>query len=335
MRRGTVLGEVWPFVDAHHRCGRPVALARLVGRDGPGSRPLGATMAVAADGTWRGSLSGGCVEGGILDAARRVLDGAGPHLMSLTPGEHLLPWEETPACAGELRVLMTPAPADPVHSAITAALADDRPLAVRVGLEPPYAWSVAPGTRQLHGGGPGFTEVLPRRRRLVLVGATDLAAAVAVMAEPLHRSVVVLDPRPRHITSGAFPKSATIVRAWPDEWIGRHGLRTRDAVVILSHDPRIDDPAIRAALAADAGHIAVLGSRATHARRLRRLAGTPGIDRLSGPAGLDLGGVSPAETALSVLAELVAVENGRGGNRLRDGALPIHATSSGTKATSV
>ncbi|MFF0223991.1 XdhC family protein [Streptomyces sp. NPDC004629] len=327
-----MLGEVWPFVDAHHRCGRPVVLARLVGRDGPGSRPPGATMAVAADGTWRGSLSGGCVEGTILDLARRVLDGAGPHLTSVTPGEHLLPWEETPACTGELRVLMTPAPADPVHSAITAALADGRPLAVRVGLEPPYAWSVASGTGQLQGNGAGFTEELPRRRRLVLVGATDLAAAVAVMAEPLHRSVVVLDPRPRHITSGALPDSAAIVRAWPDEWIGRHRLDARDAVVILSHDPRIDDPAIRAALAADVGYIAVLGSRATHAQRLRRLAGTTGTDRLSGPAGLDLGGVSPAETALSVLAELVAVENGRGGHRLRDGDLPIHTGTTATHA---
>lgn len=320
-----MLGEVWPFVDAHHRSGRPVVLARLVGRDGPGSRPLGATMAVAADGTWRGSLSGGCVEGTVLDAARRVLDGAGPHLTSVIPGENLLPWEETAACTAELRVLIVPAPADPVHSAITGALADDRPTAVRVSLQPPYTWSVATSADQLQGTGPGFTEELPRRRRLVLVGATDLAAAVAALAEPLHRRVIVLDPRPGHIASGALPPTATVVRAWPGEWIGRHPLDSHDAVVVLSHDPRIDDPAIRAALAGDVGHIAVLGSRATHAQRLRRLAGTAGTDRLSGPAGLDLGGVSPAETALSILAELIALENGRSGRRLRDGDLPIHA----------
>ncbi|MYZ34568.1 MULTISPECIES: XdhC family protein, partial [unclassified Streptomyces] len=99
-----MLREVWPYVDAHRRAGRPVVLARLVDCDGPASRPLGATMAVAGDGTWRGSLSGGCVEGIILDAARDVLAGAAPHVTTVAPGEHLLPWEDAPACAGELRV---------------------------------------------------------------------------------------------------------------------------------------------------------------------------------------------------------------------------------------
>ncbi|MEV0488810.1 XdhC family protein [Streptomyces atratus] len=232
-------------------------------------------------------------------------------------------------------MLITSAPADPVHSAITAALADDLSIAVRVGLQPPYTWTVATSTGQLQGAGPGFIEELPRRRRLVLVGATDLAAAVAAMAEPLHRRVVVLDPRPGHATSGAFPSTSTVVRAWPDEWISRHPLDAHDAVVILSHDPRIDDPAIRAALVGNVGHIAVLGSRATHAQRLRRLAATAGIDRLSGPAGLDLGGISPAETALSILAELVAVENGRSGRRLRDGDLPIHVSTTPAHAPRV
>ncbi|WP_198359038.1 MULTISPECIES: XdhC family protein [Streptomyces] len=98
-------------------------------------------------------------------------------------------------------------------------------------------------------------------------------------------------------------------------------------VVTLSHDPRIDDRALRAALAGSAGYVAGLGSRATHAGRLRRLSDAPGLDRLTGPAGLDLGGASLAESALSILAELVAVDNGRGGRRLRDGNLPIQATT--------
>lgn len=94
-----MLREVWPFVDAHRRAGRPVALARLVGRDGPGSRPLGATMAVAGDSTWRGSLSGGCVEGIVLEAARAVLAGAASHVTAVSPGDDLLPWEDAPACS--------------------------------------------------------------------------------------------------------------------------------------------------------------------------------------------------------------------------------------------
>ncbi len=321
-----MLREVWPFVQAQHDSGRRVVLARLVGRDGPGARPLGATMAIAADGTWRGSLSGGCVEGEVLDAARTVLDGAAPRVAVVAPGAQLMPWEETPACAGELQVLLTHVPEDPVRTAITSAVANDRPLAVRVALTPPYAWSVAGSADRLPLGGPAFVEELPGRRTLVLVGATDLAACVAVLAESLHLRVVVVDPRPGHVTSGAFPASCEVVREWPDAWLGELG--AGDAVVTLTHDPRIDDRALRTALAGGAGHVAALGSRATHAQRLRRLAGTPGLDRLSGPAGLDLGGASLAETALSVLAEVVAVGNTRSGRRLRDVHAPIRATSS-------
>ncbi|MEU5943187.1 XdhC family protein [Micromonospora sp. NPDC047548] len=318
-----MLREVWPFLDAHRRAGRPVALARLVARDGPGSRPLGSTMAVAADGTWRGSVSGGCVEAVVVEAARAVLAGAAPHLLPVTPGELLLPWEDAPACSATMEVLVLPAPPPPVHEAITMALQRDRSLAVSVGLQPPYRWSVAPTADRLPSDRPAYVEELPRRRRLVLAGATDLAAVVATLAESLDRAVSVVDPRPGHVGSGALPASARVVRAWPDEWLTGHPLGAGDAVVALSHDPRIDDRAIRAALAGGAGHVAALGSRATHAQRLQRLAGTPGLDRLAGPAGLDLGGTSLAEGALSILAEVVAAGNGRNGGRLRDSRLPI------------
>jgi xanthine dehydrogenase accessory factor len=319
-----VLREVWPFVDAQHRTGRPVVLARLVGRDGPGARPIGATMAVAADGAWRGSLSGGCVEGIVLDHARAVLDGAVGCLVPVSPGGHLMPWEAAPACAGELRVLVTPAPPEPVHSVITAALAHDQPLTVSVALDQPYGWSVStgPDNRQPHN---AFVERIERRRRLLLVGATDVAATLAAMTAVLDRRVVVIDPRPRHLTSGAFPATAELVQAWPDDWLEHNPPDGSDALVTLSHDPRIDDRALRAALPGPAGYVATLGSRATHAQRLRRLAGVPGLDRLAGPAGLDLGGATPAETALSILAELVAVENGRTGRSLRGGHQSIRA----------
>lgn len=321
-----MLTEVWPFVDAHRRSGRPVVLARLVGREGPGARPLGATMAVAGERSWRGSLSGGCVEGIVVDAATAVLNGAGAHLVRVSPGDHLLPWEDAPACSGDLQVLVTPAPDDPVHAAITTALADDRPLAVRVGLSPPYAWSTAPDARPLDATD-AFVEQLPLRRRLVLVGATDLAAMLAGLAESLRRSVVVLDPRDSHVQPGAFPPTTEVVRAWPDQWMSRHGLGPSDAVVVLSHDPRIDDCGIRAALNCGAGHVAALGSRATHRQRLRRLDGLPGLCSVAGPAGLDLGGASLAETALSILAGIVAAENGRAGGFLVDGDRPIRAAS--------
>ncbi|MFG1955776.1 XdhC family protein [Micromonospora sp. NPDC048830] len=324
-----MLREVWPFVDSKRRAGQSVVLARLVARNGPGSRPLGSTMAVAADGTWRGSVSGGCIESIVVEAARSLLHGAPPHILALSPGEQLLPWEERPACTATLEVLIAPAPPAPVHEAITEALADDRPVTVRVGLRPPYRWSVTPIAEDAVADD-AYLDQLPSRRQLLLVGATDLAAVMAGMAHLLDWAVVVVDPRPDHVAADAMPPTARVERVWPDIWLAEHPLGPQDAVVTLSHDPRIDDRAIRAALAGDAGHVAALGSRATHAQRMRRLASQPGLDRLVGPAGLDLGGASLAETALSILAETVAAKNGRSGRRLRDGTLPIRAAETAT-----
>ncbi|TYK44110.1 XdhC family protein [Actinomadura decatromicini] len=228
-----MLREIWPFVDAVVRDGGDVVLARLVGRDGPGARPLGAVC---------------------------------PHRWSIGPD---------------------PGDADPLT----------------------------------------FTEFVRPRRRLVLVGATDLAAALAGFAGTLHRETVIVDPRKRHLSSGAFPSDAALVRAWPGEWLDTHPLDPCDALVTVSHDQRIDDDALRTALAGKAGYVAALGSRATHAERLERLSGAMGLERLIGPVGLDLGGVTSTETALSILAELVAVDNGRQGGRLRRGRQPIHALS--------
>lgn len=319
------LREAWPFVEAKRRAGQPVALARLVGRDGPGARPLGATMAIATDGTWRGSLSGGCVEGIVLGHAQRVLDGASPCLVPVSPGGELMPWEAAPACAAELQVLITPAPPDPVFSAITSAIIENRPLTVSTALRAPHDWAI--GSRSN-----AFVEHIGPRPRLVLIGATDLAATVAAMASALDRRVVIIDPRPGHLASGAFPADAELVHAWPDAWLRSRPLDATDALVALSHDPRIDDPALRGALPSPTAYVAVLGSRATHAQRLDRLAGTPGLERLAGPAGLDLGGRTTGETALSILAELVADSNGRTGQALRHGSRPIHADTTTRRA---
>ncbi|MEV6815478.1 XdhC family protein [Micromonospora sp. NPDC051296] len=313
-----MLAEVWPFVEQRHGAGQRVVLARLVRRAGPGSRPLGATMAVASDGGWTGSVSGGCVEGTLLDEARSVLDGARPRLTAISPGADLMPWEPAPACTGELGVLICPAPAGPVYAAIGAALATRRPLALGIELRPPFQWCTAANRDGLPGGAEHFVEELGPGPMLLLVGATDLAAALAALAVPIGYRVAVVDPRPAYAQRERVPAADDVVCAWPDEWLATAPLGPRDAVLVVTHDPRIDDRAIRAALAGPAGFVGALGSRDTHARRLARLAGVPGLDRLTGPAGLDLGAASLAQTALSMLAEVVAVGNRRPGGRLRD-----------------
>jgi xanthine dehydrogenase accessory factor len=317
-----VLREVWPFVLRERAAGQSVVLVRLIARDGSGARPLGATMAVADDGAWTGPVAGGCVEGVLLDEARAVLSGDDPRITEVGVGAELMPWEPGPACRSIMRVLITPAPDGLVAEKVTAALATDTPLRVRVGLQPPYPWTAGPILTN-DGTDEESVEDLAVRPALIVIGATDLAAALASLAVPLGWRVVVVDPRPEYAHAGRVPLAEEVVCAWPDTWLAGHPPSPRDAVLALTHDPRIDDRALRAALGGPAGHVAVLGSRDTHRERLPRLAGTPGLDRLAGPAGLDLGAGSTTETALSLLAEVVAATNGRHGGRLSTSGGPI------------
>ncbi|RZS91685.1 xanthine dehydrogenase accessory factor [Motilibacter rhizosphaerae] len=315
-----MLREVWPFVAAERGAGRRVVLARLVARSGPGARPVGAALAVSESGAWAGSVSGGCVDGDVLAVARAVLDGAAPRTVRCSAGGDRMPWEAGPSCRSLLQVLVAPAPEDGTVVAVSEALEGVVPVTVRTSLDPPYAMVL--GEDPLPGR--TFDEVLDPRPLLVLVGATDVATALAPLADAVGRRVVVVDPRPDFAQPQRVPGSE-VRCAWPQQVLPSLGLQERDAVLVLTHDAKIDDPALRAALGTAAGHIGVLGSRATHAERLSRLAGAPGLGRISGPAGLDLGGSTAAEVALSMLAEVVAVAHGRGGERLSATMGPVQA----------
>ncbi|GAB7045736.1 XdhC family protein [Catenuloplanes indicus] len=135
------------------------------------------------------------------------------------------------------------------------------------------------------------------------------------------------------IRARAAGRPVVLARAWPEEWLAAHPPSDADAVVAITHDPRIDDRALRAALPGPAGYVGALGSRATHAQRLGRLSGIPGLGRLRGPAGLDLGATSIAETALSVLAEIVAAAHDRTGGPLATSTSPIQGVRSPVPAT--
>lgn len=320
-----VLREIWGFVEAKQRAGHRVALARLVERTGPGARPVGVLMAVSDDGEWAGSVSGGCVEREVLDRARDLLAAGTGAVTTLVPEEIQMPWEPAPSCTASMRVLVTPAPTGQVSAAISTALAADERLPVATSLREPFGWQVGEDVERWSQVQDAHVEVVEPRPLLLVVGATDLAAALAGLGTAVGRCVVVVDPRPDYATPQRVPEAVEVVRAWPQEWVAAHPLEQRDAALVVTHDARIDDAALRALLPGRAGHVAVLGSRATHGQRLERLADVPGIERLVGPAGLDLGGTSVAEMALSMLAEVVAVGNGRAGGRLRDGSGPVQS----------
>jgi len=176
-----------------------------------------------------------------------------------------------------------------------------------------------------------FAEVFELPPKLVVIGATDTAEELCRAAQALGWRTFVADPRPALVTRERLPSPDELIVAWPDDDRVRAGLDGKAAVVVLTHEERLDVPALTAALASEAFYIGAIGSRRTQEKRRERLleAGVSEetLERLAGPAGLDLGADSPAETAVSILAEILAVRAGRAGGRLVERSGPIHASA--------
>lgn len=160
------------------------------------------------------------------------------------------------------------------------------------------------------GGERWFVQAFNPPMRLLIVGAVHIAQALAGLAPPLGLTPTIVDPRRAFATAERFPGVA-IVDAWPDEAMQALGPDARTAVVTLTHDPKLDDPALDAALRSRAFYVGSLGSRKTHAARLERLRGLghdePALARIHGPVGISIGAVSAPEIALSIMAQIVAV----------------------------
>jgi xanthine dehydrogenase accessory factor len=165
--------------------------------------------------------------------------------------------------------------------------------------------------------------------QMQIFGAVDFSAALARAASLLGYKVTVCDRRAPFLETARFRRVAKTLLAWPEEAFEGIALTARDAVLVFTHDPKFDEPAVIGALATEAGYIGALGSRKTTADRHRRLleAGVEAaeLDRIHAPCGLDIGSTTPEEVAISVLAEVIAERSGRGGSPLRGGSAPIHA----------
>jgi xanthine dehydrogenase accessory factor len=165
--------------------------------------------------------------------------------------------------------------------------------------------------------------------RMLIFGAVDFSAALARAASLLGYEVTVCDRRAPFLETARFQRVAKTLLAWPEEAFEQIELTPRDAVLVFTHDPKFDEPAVIGALATEAGYIGALGSRKTTADRSRRLleAGVEPADleRVHAPCGLDIGSTTPEEVAISVLAEVIAERSGRAGSALRDGSAPIHS----------
>jgi len=304
--------------------GERPALATVVAIRRSAPRPVGSKLVVSQGGELYGSVSGGCVESDVAVQAAEVIAGGDPRLLTYGIADEEA-WEIGLPCGGEIDVFVQRLEGAPPEGegVLVTWLTGER--AGRQELLPLGA--LEPGVQELDGE-TVFAEVLAEPPRLVVVGATDTAEELCRAAGALGWRTTVIDPRARLATPERLPSAGEIVVSWPDTLEAD----ADTAVVVLTHEERLDSPALTAALASDAFYVGAIGSRKTQAKRRERLldvgVAEEALERLSGPAGLDLGATHPAETAVSILAEILAVRADRDGGRLRDRSGPIHALTS-------
>jgi xanthine dehydrogenase accessory factor len=285
--------------------GAPMALATVISTWRSAPRPRGSHMLVRADGRMDGSVSGGCVEADVLELADEVIATGRPQRRryGVADGAAL---EVGLPCGGAIEVLVQPVGENGFPEALFARIDD----AQAQGRDLTIHTDLASGRSSLEpiSGDAGFVNRYAAPRQLLVVGAVQIAQALVRIAETLGMRTTVIDPRSRFLTAERFP-GVTLDDRWPDEAVEAHQPGPSTAVVTLSHDPKIDDPALVTALSAPTGYVAALGSRRSHAARFERLRalGIPAADlaRIDGPAGVDIGAIGAAEIALSVAAGMV------------------------------
>ena len=307
---------------ARHRAGHPVALVTVIETWGSAPRPVGSMMLVDADGGMEGSVSGGCVEGAVVLEAQEALEDGRPRELRYGVADEDA-FRVGLACGGEIRLLVQPVGSGlPVEvlEAVVAARERSEPIALGFPLAGEGRARVLPveeaqdalaaGRSRVAEGGDLFIALFDTPLRLILVGGVHIAQELAPMARACGFAPVVVDPRSAFASEARFP-GMSLHHDWPDEALAALAPDHRTAVVTLTHDPKLDDPALQVALASPAFYIGCLGSRRTHAARLQRLAEAGAtaeqLERLHGPVGLAIGARGAAEIAVSILAEIISV----------------------------
>lgn len=316
----------------------PIALATVVQTWGSAPRKVGAKMALMADGAISGSVSGGCVEGAVFEAGTETLETGRPQLLHFGVADETA-WEVGLACGGTIEVFVEPlqtAVYDFLHTLITKDQAgasvtviggpqerlgqkltlsrDGRVLGTLGPNLDPQAIELAQKARHPHRVSLSdeielFIDVMRPAPTLVMVGGVHIAIALTSIAKTLGYNTVVVDPRRAFGSKERFPHVDRLIQAWPDKAFAEIELTPETAVALLTHDPKIDDPALKIVLNKPVFYVGALGSNKTHAKRQQRLADmgftAEEIGLIHGPIGLDINAGTPEEIALAIMAEIV------------------------------
>jgi xanthine dehydrogenase accessory factor len=325
--------------------GRPFGRAVVTSVWGSAPRAEGAAMLATEEGLMAGSVSGGCVEAATASEIKAAMDRGTPRLVTFGVSDERA-WEVGLACGGTIKVFVEPTVRAEVLAAArgpggevvaTVVEGDGVGRSARVFDDGRMEGDFGPGiprdlvheaalasirresSRTLEvetptGPSSIFLEVFPRQPRLVIFGGVHIAVALVPLARMLGYRTIVADGRQAFLTRERFPDADELILAWPDQAFDRIGLDRSCYVCILSHDPKFDEPALRAALRSPAAYVGAIGSKKTQGARRERLRSEgfaeEEVRRIHGPIGLELGGRRPVEIALSILAEMTAVRYG-------------------------
>jgi xanthine dehydrogenase accessory factor len=341
--------------------GDAIATATVVSTKRSAPQPPGTKMAINDRGDVVGAVSGGCVEGAVVEVAESILRGSDPALLHYGIADSDA-WDVGLPCGGEISIWVQRYDRDGLDERFAAHAQGGARAALVTALEN----CPEPGAKLLldeSGGAQGslgaaeldaaaielateamwserreletvagatlFVDTVAPPPRLIVVGAVDFAAQLSEVAALADWRPFVVDPRGRFATTERFPAAERVIVSWPQEAFEELGPIDRaTAIAVLTHDPKLDDAALIAALASDAGYIGAMGSRRAQAHRRERLlaAGVEpaALDRIAAPIGLDLGALTAAETALSIMSEIIAVRRGHSGGRLAEALGRIH-----------
>ncbi|WP_280434693.1 XdhC family protein [Nocardia carnea] len=365
------MNAVWEAALAWSRAGCGAVVARVVDSSSGRPRASGTALAVSESGQVVGSISGGCVDGDICARAHAVIHGGGPEELRYDGAEGDLSSPGLP-CGGWLDVFIEPLDKSlrAVLAPLLAAIRRGYPVtlatvlsgaehAVRHTLIPAHAGDTIPAadasldrvraladtstTRILDIPGTDtardlrvFVHSFPAPPRMLVFGADDFAAALTRIGRFLGYRVTLCDARPAFATASRFPAAHEVVVRWPHEYLAATPVTESTVICVLTHDAKFDVPLLAAALRSEAGYVGAMGSRRTHADRVRRLREVgvteAELGRLAAPTGLDLGADTPEETAVSIAAEIVAQRRNGSGARLRDLDMPIHRTGAAAES---
>lgn len=330
------MNEVFAIIEDWLSKGKQMAVATVTGTWGSSPRPVGSVLLVGEDGDMAGSVSGGCVENSVVKAALNVLKTGVPKQLHYGISNDEA-WEVGLMCGGKLDVFVEPFPAGETREQMLSALRENRGgvLLSRMDTESSVQqffspdsdqWSTPDGQLAHQAwterksqileteGATWFARVLPRKHRLLIIGAAHIAVELVQLAKLFDFEMIIIDPRQVFVEKTQFPEAPhQMIVDWPAEVLPDFELDAYTYAVLLTHDPKIDDQALHLLLNSNIGYIGALGSKRTHEKRVARLR-EAGVDeakiaRIHAPVGLNIGAKGAREIALSIIAEIVKFKN--------------------------